>query len=219
MPEFPTSVIKLVERGGDPGAVADKGKVYTKNVGGVTQLFYEASNGAVVQAAPVLPGAGTIAFSQQTTLFTLGPGNTVPAATLTNVFTTPRDEATLAANSTYHFTANYIFTNSPTASSFTIQFGGTATFATFEYIWDSWANAGREYGFSQVATALSMYSNTRSTPYIITLEGTIRTINAGTVIPQITMTAGAATATIVAGSYFEIVYLGPDTFVSQGGWG
>jgi hypothetical protein len=37
------------ERAGDPGGVANKGKLYTKDVAGVTELFYQRSNGTVVQ--------------------------------------------------------------------------------------------------------------------------------------------------------------------------
>lgn len=220
MAEFPASVIKLVERVSDPGAGVDKGKTYTKDVSGVTQLFYQASDGTVSQATPVLPSAGSIAFSQRTTLLTSGSGTTVPAATLTNVFPSARDEATLAASSTYAFIAHYILTNSPTASNFSVQFGGTATFATFEYAFSNWSASGeRQYGIANTAGAVPMYAANRATPYVLQLDGTIVTTAAGTLIPQITMTVGGATATLQPGSFFEIVYLGPSTFVSQGGWG
>lgn len=46
------SVLSLVERVGDPAAVANRGHVYTKDVAGVTQLFYRADDGTVNQLTP-----------------------------------------------------------------------------------------------------------------------------------------------------------------------
>jgi hypothetical protein len=41
--------IELGERAGDPAAIANVGQVYTKDVAGVTQLFFQRDNGTVVQ--------------------------------------------------------------------------------------------------------------------------------------------------------------------------
>lgn len=43
------SAIFITERSADPSNAADKGVLYAKDVGGVTQLFYRRSNGSVVQ--------------------------------------------------------------------------------------------------------------------------------------------------------------------------
>ncbi len=44
-----TDVMQIDERVGNPGGTGNAGKIYTKDVAGVTQLFYQRSNGTVVQ--------------------------------------------------------------------------------------------------------------------------------------------------------------------------
>ncbi|KKL92150.1 hypothetical protein LCGC14_1887620, partial [marine sediment metagenome] len=39
--------VALVEQAGDPGNLADKGFLYTKDVGGLTELFYEDAAGTL----------------------------------------------------------------------------------------------------------------------------------------------------------------------------
>jgi len=60
------AALRLSELGADPGSVGDKGFVYTKDVAGVTELFYRGAGGSVIQ---VTSGAslnvGSISFSLQ----------------------------------------------------------------------------------------------------------------------------------------------------------
>lgn len=58
MAEFPIEVAVFPEQAGDPVAAANRGKAYTKDVAGVTQFFYEASDGTVTQLTPA-GGGGT----------------------------------------------------------------------------------------------------------------------------------------------------------------
>ena len=44
-----TDVMQIDEKAGDPGGTANAGKIYTKDVAGVTELFYQRSDGTVVQ--------------------------------------------------------------------------------------------------------------------------------------------------------------------------
>lgn len=224
MPEFPIDVLELPEKGSDPGATANTGKVYTKDVAGVTQLFYQASDGSVAQGTPVLPNPGSIAFSDRTILFTAGPGGTIPsgsANTPVNIFSSGGDEASLAANSTYMFSAHIILTNSPATTVLSMLFAGTATYSSFEYSFRHWtATTGSEYGVVNTPSVVACFSAGRSTPYILTFDGTLRTSSAGTFIPQIQLSPSVASNTVVrAGSFMELIYLGSDTYISQGGWG
>lgn len=41
--------VTLQEQGADPAAIADRGRVYTKDVGGITELFYRDSAGTIMQ--------------------------------------------------------------------------------------------------------------------------------------------------------------------------
>jgi len=52
MPTFPIEIAALLERVGDPAAALNAGKLYTKDDGGVTQLFYLADDGTVYQLTP-----------------------------------------------------------------------------------------------------------------------------------------------------------------------
>lgn len=56
-----TSEIGLNERVGDPAPVANRGFVYTKDLAGVTELFFEKDNGTVVQ----LSGGAVVTFPLQ----------------------------------------------------------------------------------------------------------------------------------------------------------
>jgi hypothetical protein len=48
--------LSMSERVGDPGAVANRGRIYTKDVSTVTELFYQASDGTVTQLTPASGG-------------------------------------------------------------------------------------------------------------------------------------------------------------------
>jgi len=55
------NLLTLLEQSGDPSVVVNGGTVYTKDVGGVTQLFYEASDGTVTQLTPPAGGPHRLA--------------------------------------------------------------------------------------------------------------------------------------------------------------
>jgi len=65
MAEFPIDIATFLEQLGDPAAAASKGKFYTKDAGGVTQLFYRASDGTVTQLTPggTLPALAGVQFA------------------------------------------------------------------------------------------------------------------------------------------------------------
>lgn len=221
MPEFPADVLELLERVSDPGATADRGKAYTKDVAGVTQLFYQASDGTVAQATPVLPNPGSISYSDRKYFLTIGPGNTIPASSTAPVpiFATPGDEATLAANSTYQWTLHAILTNTPQSTKLSLSFLGTATYSVFNYSWYAWTST-HEYGMNNSPAATTLHTNDRASPFVVTAEGSFRTSGAGTIIPTIAVLTAQSTPMLIrAGSFMELLYLGSDTFVSQGGWG
>lgn len=46
----------ITERTGDPAALANNGKLYTKDMAAITQLFYRASDGTISQLTPVSTG-------------------------------------------------------------------------------------------------------------------------------------------------------------------
>lgn len=56
-----TPPLALIESAGDPGATANQGKLYTKDDGGTTELFFQASDGTVSQLTPLASGGAAIA--------------------------------------------------------------------------------------------------------------------------------------------------------------
>ncbi len=71
--------VEMPEQAADPAAVANNGFLYTKDVGGITYLFYRASNGTIYQ---VTPSGTTPATADITTLATLGPTTGLANGTL-----------------------------------------------------------------------------------------------------------------------------------------
>jgi hypothetical protein len=69
--------IKLSEATADPGAVADYGWIYAKDVAGLTELFWQNSAGTVVQitSGSGLSGSGSGSFGNPTALVGLTPVN------------------------------------------------------------------------------------------------------------------------------------------------
>jgi hypothetical protein len=84
-----SGTLRLAEQVGDPVAVGNTGFVYTKDVAGVTQLFYEADNGTVSQLTPptASPNLATV----------LATGNTTGG---TSIDFTAGDDLVIADNAT-----------------------------------------------------------------------------------------------------------------------
>ena len=152
-----------------------------------------------------------------------------------NIFAAAQDTVTLAANTTYYMrgrlymnrTSSYA-NNANTA----LLFGGTAvisgiayhTFASATSVADGSPSSGTttHTNFVSVATAVNVFtavispSNHRRDLFF---EGFVRITTGGTFIPQIQFSAAlGGTTDLRIGSFLELVPVGSDTFVQQGGW-
>lgn len=72
MAEFPIDIAAFVEAVGDPPNTANQGKLYSKDDGGFTQLFYEDSAGVVYQLTPPSSGSSTFDFVLDTNAIPAG---------------------------------------------------------------------------------------------------------------------------------------------------
>lgn len=99
MPEFSVDVAVFPERA-DPSALANKGILYTKDVSGVTQLFYVDSQGAIRQitgapaaseASPIAWGEDNVNTANDTRYMCTGYGPASGAVTTVLEFLVPRD--------------------------------------------------------------------------------------------------------------------------------
>ena len=52
MPKFPVNILQLPEEGVNPALIANSGQIYSKDVAGITELFYIDSAGNVRQLTP-----------------------------------------------------------------------------------------------------------------------------------------------------------------------
>ena len=99
--------VALVEQAGDPGNLADKGFLYTKDVGGLTELFYEDAAGTLFQITDngkllLLNTNNSWTKGQATTQVTITYAATIaPDASLSNAF-----EITLTGNLTLNQPTN-----------------------------------------------------------------------------------------------------------------
>ena len=230
MTDFKMNVARMVEQGSAPASLANAGKVYTKDVSGVTQHFYMDSAGTEYQITPTTPEVLSVPYSALDTAITIGVGNTLANDTNANdIFASTRRQITLAASTRYKFRAQiYTHRTGSTSVSFSLVFnGGTATFNTFEYM--SWVYVGTAVTvvtttpimqFVQTAAATTVTTAGTSTYKTYVLEGAIDVNAGGTFLPQLQASGTpGSTTTVDAASYFELTKLGTSSFVSRGGWG
>lgn len=144
-----------------------------------------------------------------------------------NVFAAANDTLTLAASTTYFYEAVYLISTGTTSHTTAVSFAGTATFtsSSFTSIASATAGAGtvntNVYGNSGSDVTTSRVINAATTqPYLmITLRGVMRVNGGGTIIPQITFSAGpGSTCQVETNSYFRCWPVGSDTVAALGNW-
>jgi len=143
------------------------------------------------------------------------------------VFEAANDTITLAANTTYLVQGQYyISTAGTTSHTFGLLFGGTATFTSSNIIYTC------TNGATDVLSAASSFHSTTpgtvcvltpatatATHHLVTFSGTIRTTNAGTLIPQYKWSATPGAAGVsAANNYIKLIPVGADTLAQAGGW-
>lgn len=222
MSEFPIDVIRQAERAA-PSAVVGSGKFYTKDMSGVTQQFYRASDGTEYQMTPVVPGAGSVTYAQLSDLITLRPVNTLPNDANTNaIFTAGRSTATLLGSSTYRMHGQVSVTRVTGGSSTpSVVLAGTATYTSLS--WHTWGYSDTVFrGVNWVQTNTAQFVNTGSANqnWVCEFEGILITNAGGTFIPSLACSpAPGSTLAVQPITYCELVLLGNSSYGSQGGWG
>lgn len=176
-------------------------------------------DGRVVYATPTANCRGVVAAEQFITLtatYTLI--NQTPAQKLFNSST--NGAVTLPAG-TFAFECEFnLSALSSTSGSFGFAFGGTATFTQY---WTAIANKASAATATAPQTTFNVAANTTLATANVTTTGYARITGqlvvtvAGTVIPQVSMTVGAA-AVVGLGSFFRIRPLGSSTVTTVGNW-
>jgi len=134
---------------------------------------------------------------------------------------------TVSASTTYAFEAVYYITNTGTTShTWSTLFGGTATFTSIAYTADAYTATGNTltalssiYATSAAAVAVTAASTSATENVVIKLKGFMRINGAGTIIPQVKLSAATTgTETMLANSYFRCWPVGSNTVTTVGAW-
>jgi hypothetical protein len=195
----------------------------------------------VLQTTPTI---GDLEFDGKTLYFTPATGmrgSLAPlhirmlAADLTaqNVTTAqpwfPTDpQISLPVATAYRFRGRLICTYTASISAVTtaLLFGGTATltFITYEANWRTTAaNAAAAANAIRAASADSVNTHvgtgtSSANDVDVWVEGVILVNAAGTLVPQLTFSGTETVATVKAGTFFELMPIGPNTGLTLGNW-
>ncbi len=134
---------------------------------------------------------------------------------------------TVSALTTYEFEAIYFITNTGTTShTWSTLFAGAATFTGIGYVAEAYTATGNVltaqsaiYATAATAVAVTAASTSATENVVIKLKGFMRINGAGTVIPQVKLSAQAnGTQTMLANSFFRCWPVGSNTVTTVGAW-
>lgn len=199
---LPAGTVKTTVAAGD---MEHDGKVF--------YLSSAASSRQAVSAVQFVTNVSAVALSNSST-------------SAQNVFPSANDTLTLQGSTTYRFNALIWVSKGTTGSTTNFGFGGTATFTSIMIHYQGFegntvtAFTGQSRGVNITASAAAVSSSTNTfTNNLFRLEGTMRVNSGGTIIPQITFSAGpGGTCQVEPNSFFEIRPLGSDTVAAVGNW-
>lgn len=141
-----------------------------------------------------------------------------------SIFAAANDTLILAANTSYRFKARLVFNTGSTSHTTAFGLGGTATFTSIHYNSLATSSAADTLATPQMrrvsaATASILTAASTAVTTDILLEGVLRINGAGTIIPQVTFSAGpTGTCETAVNSFFEIEPIGTDTVAAIGNW-
>jgi hypothetical protein len=187
-----------------PGALENDGKAwYATNVASARQVVAAKQLATVQGSAVSLSNSSTAAQS---------------------IFAAANDTLTVSAATTYRFRAKLSFNTGSTSHTTSFGFGGTATFTNIEYISQATSTAANTLGTPQMrrvtaATAAALTAASGAVTTDIWVEGVMRINAGGTIIPQVTFSAGpTGTCETAINSFFELEPIGSNTVAAIGAW-
>lgn len=178
------------------------------------------ANGSAWMEALVADAATGTVFLPRTNLITVlsADFNGANSSAVQPVFATGQDELTVVASTAYEFEALYNITRVAGTTSHTsgIQFGGTATLTSIDYLaqvsnptGNALAAVSQIMGNAATLVTLTAANTVATEHLLIRLTGIVRVNAAGTLIPQFKYSAAPGGAPIIKrGSYFKARPLG-----------
>lgn len=147
------------------------------------------------------------------------------ATTAQSIFATANDALSVAGSTTYSFEAIIYLSTGATSHTTAFGFGGNATFTSVMYLSElvsSTANTiatSASYLDVTAATATVLNAASTATSTKIKLRGILRINAAGTIIPQVTFSAGpTGTCQTNTNSFFRLWPVGSNTVEYVGNW-
>lgn len=183
-----------------------------------------------LETVPLLQGGANVrtTISESTasiaTVLTTAVALSNSSSSAQNIFATGNDELAVIASATYRFSAKLSFNTGATSHTTAFGFGGTATFTSINYTSVASSSAANTLAAAQVrrveaATASVLTAASTAVTTEILLEGLIRINGAGTIIPQVTFSAGpTGTCETAVNSFFEIRPVGAASTAAVGSW-
>jgi hypothetical protein len=141
-----------------------------------------------------------------------------------NIFDAANDTLTVKGSTTYRFKAKIGLNTGATAHTTSFGLGGTATFTSIRYSSLSTASGLGALSAPNMVTLntaaeSAVVGNSTATRYDILIEGEMEINAAGTIIPQITFSAGpTGTCEVDIDSFFEVWSAGPNSAKAIGDW-
>ena len=143
-----------------------------------------------------------------------------------NLFSSANDAVTLQSATTYEFELELFLSQGTTSHSISLGFGGTATLGSIAYEYHTYAftvgslgNSSGSNGWYATAASSAVSSSLTSSGVILSVRGIVRVTTGGTLIPQITFSAGpGGTCQVEPNSYFKLTPVGSDTVAAVGNW-
>lgn len=146
------------------------------------------------------------------------------ATTAQSIFASANDTLAVLAATTYRFRAKLSFNTGATTHTTAFGFGGTATFTSIEYLSQAISSAANTLATPQMrrvsaAASTVLTATSAAVTTDIWLEGIMRINGAGTIIPQITFSAGpTGTCETAINSFIELEPIGSNTIAAVGNW-
>lgn len=141
-----------------------------------------------------------------------------------NIFAAANDTLTVQAATTYRFRAKLSFNTGATSHTTAFGLGGTATLTNIEYISQATSTAANTLAAPQMrrvtaATAAVLTAASTAVTTDIWIEGLMRVNGAGTIVPQVTFSAGpTGTCETAINSFLELEPIGSNTVAAVGNW-
>jgi hypothetical protein len=151
-------------------------------------------------------------------------GLTNNITTAQSAFAAANDNLAVLGATTYRFRAVFKLNTGATSHTTSFGLGGTATFTSISYSSRATSSAANTLATTQqrrVDTAAAAVLTAASTAVTtdIEIEGIMRINAAGTIIPQITFSAGpTGTCEVAVNSFFELEPVGSNTVAAVGPW-